>query len=256
MLDPSLQGRKPHMNRGPQITRRVLLVTCWMVQSGAIDFQHLQQLLARFSPKPTALKQPGMLSAERTRKFLRRWIDEDLYVYKVFYHRQKGWIWPTRKAIQLAGLNLRYYEPAPASLAHVHAVNQVRLTVGARRPDDVWKSERMLRAEQDARTQGSKVAHLPDAELHMKSGVIALEVEITQKGDARLADILLDLASNQHYKAVWYFVPEQVQPAVTRAIGKLPSDVRKRFTVYDLDGKEYKDEFPGTATATASQQRR
>ncbi len=232
---------KPYINVGPQLTPRFEHTLRFIAQQGAIRFDQLQKVLGRLSPDPQDMKEPGVLSEERTRKILRRWFDEELYVYKMFYARQKGWIWLTRKGYKYANVDLRYYEPAPSSLAHLYAVNDVRLLIETRRLQDVWKSERELRAEQDSTEKGSKIKHLPDAELISANGttINAIEVELTVKAEKRLQDILYDLAANKHYTTIWYFAPPQVYAALQRALGKLPPTHRKRFVLYDLEGKVY-----------------
>jgi hypothetical protein len=147
----------------------------------------------------------------------------------------------TSKGLKYANLSLRYYEPTPASLPHIYAVNDIRLLISARRPQDTWKSERELRAEQNSRTKGSRVRHLPDAELVNANGTVnAIEIELTVKSEKRMEEVMFDLAANKRYSTVWYFVPEQVYPTVLKAIRKLPQEHQRRFLAYGLDGKLYR----------------
>jgi hypothetical protein len=187
------------------------------------------------------MKQPGILSDERTRKILRRWFDEGLYVYKTFYVHQKGWIWLTYKGLKYAQVDLRYYEPVPSSLPHLYAVNEIRLLTEARHPSDTWKSERELRAEQPARKAGSALLHLPDAELLQANGkqVTAIEVELTVKSEKRLQEVLFDLAANKRYHTIWYFASPHVYQVVYHTVCTLPSPHRERFVFYNLEGKPY-----------------
>lgn len=231
---------RAHRNQGPQITPRWEQSLRFIAQQGAIRFDHLQRLLGHLSPDPADMKEPGVLSEERTRKILRRWQDEDLYEYRQFYVKQRGWLWLTRKGLKFANVSLRYYEPSPASLDHLAAVNAIRLTIEAKRPGDTWVSERELRAGQDPNTANSARRHVPDAELRTEKGTInAIEVELTIKSEKRLHDILLDLASNPRYSTIWYFAPDAVAQAVRRAIMTLPIGRRAHFRLYDLEGKEY-----------------
>jgi len=231
----------PYMNRGPQMTERWEEALRIIHQQGALRFDQLQKVLGRLSPDPGRMKQPGILSEERTRKILRRWRAEDLYVYKVFYVKRKAWLWLTRKGIKYTGLDMRYYEPSPASLPHLEAINDLRLLIEERRPQDMWKSERELRAEQEARQKGSTIKHLPDAELISANGnVIAIECELTIKSDKRLQDVLYDLAANKRYSTIWYFCPEHVYDVLRRTITTLPPEHRKRFVLYSLEGKPYR----------------
>src|SRR5437588_145251 len=80
---------------------------------------------------------------------------------------QRGCIWLTPKGLKYARLNprLRYYEPSPSTLPHMYAVNEVRLLIEARCPKDTWRSEREIRAMQNANAKDSTPPHVPDAEL-------------------------------------------------------------------------------------------
>lgn len=249
MFDPSheLPGEKPesttykrYLNTGPQITPRWESTLRFIGEQGAVRFDQLQRIFGRLSPEPEELKLPGVLSAERTRKILRRWMQEELYLYKVFYAKECGWVWLTRKGLKYANLDLRYYEPAPSSLPHLFALNEIRLMIEERRPDDQWRSERILRSEQDIRVQGSKIPHLPDAEIVSTHGsTIGIECELTVKSEKRLEEIVFDLAGNKRYSTVWYFLPEQVYVVVKRAVSKLPEQHRKHFVFYTLAGGKY-----------------
>jgi hypothetical protein len=243
-MTPFSQEGKPspkrYMNAGPQITNRLETFLHVLGQQGVLRFDQAQRILGRLSPEPDKMKQPGILSAERTRKFLRPWFNEELLNYRVFYANQKGGFWLTAKGLKYANLNLRYYEPTPASLQHHYAVNEIRLLVEARRPQETWRSERELRAAQPAHAKGSPASHLPDAELIDPNGTIkAIECELTVKSEKRLEEIIFDLAGNKRYHTIWYFLPEQVYNAVKACIKKLPAEHRKRFVLYTLEGEVY-----------------
>jgi hypothetical protein len=113
---PVHKARRVHMNSGPQVTDR--LGSFWQIlgQQGVLSIDQVQRWLARLSPEPQKMKDPSALTAERTRKILRPWIDQGLLLYKIYYHRQKGVLWLTPKGIKYAQLNLRYYEPSPSAL--------------------------------------------------------------------------------------------------------------------------------------------
>ena len=228
------KAHKPYINLGPQITSRWEDALRIMGQQGALRFDQLQKVLGRLSPEPQRLKRQGILSEERTRKILRHWCSEELYMYKTIYVHQKAWLWLTRKGLKYANLDLRYYEPSPASLPHLAAINEIRLLVEERRPQDTWKSERELRAKQDARKKGSVIKHLPDAELISanRESVIAIECELTVKSEKRLQDALYDLAANKRYSTIWYFCAEHVYDVLQRTIATLPPEHRHRFVLY------------------------
>jgi len=238
--DASYSVSKVHrsrINKGPQVTPRLEELFRIVGQQGALSFYHVQRWFARLSPEPERLKMPGELSVERTRKILRPWLVEELFCYRVIFARQKAWLWLSQKGLKYTGLNMRYYEPSPASLPHLQAVNEVRLLLADRRPGDTWCSERELRVELNATTSGTR-RHLPDAELVTDKGIIAIETELTIKSEKRLHEILLDLASNDRYYTIWYFCSDQVHQALAKEIQKLPPKAMTMFRLYDLQGRE------------------
>ena len=231
-----------YMNTGPQITERLEKFFSVIGQQGVLRFDHAQCFLARMTPDPGKMKQPGILTAERTRKILRPWLKEEVISYRTFFNRQKGCIWLTPKGLKYAQLNprLRYYEPSPSSLPHMYAVNEVRLLIEARFPEYTWRSERELRAQQNANAKDSTPPHVPDAELISPDGdVRAIEVELTIRAEKRLEAIVFELAANKRYNAIWYYLPENVYSAVTKAVRKLPPEHRKRFAFFTLKGDSY-----------------
>src|SRR5260370_24070333 len=241
---PRMMGSpKRYMNTGPQITERLEKFFSVIGQQGVLRFDQAQCYLGRMTPDPGKMKQPGILSEERTRKILRPWLKEEVILYRTFFNRQKGCIWLTAKGIKYANLHLRYYEPNPATLSHLYAVNDVRLLIAERRPKDTWRSEREIRAQQNVNVGGSTPPHVPDAELISPNGnVRAIEVELTIKAEKRLEAIVFDFAANKRYDAVWYYLPENVYSAVTKAVRKLPPEHRKRFVFHSLKGDPYTHE--------------
>lgn len=224
------------MRTGPQINDRFAVFLRILGQQGILRFDQAQRFLGLLSPQASKMKRPGVLSAERTRKLLRPWIDEGVLRYRAFYARQKGVFWLTSKGYKYAQLNLRYYEPTPSSLPHLVAINEVRLTIAQRRPKEIWCSEREIRAQQQqAQVKGSTAPHVPDAELLSPDGSIqAIEVELTIKSEKRLEDIVSDLATNPRYAAILYFAPDNVCTVVAKAVQTLPPTAQKRFSFYRL----------------------
>jgi len=228
------------LNKGAQLTPRTESLLKIDGEQGALCFDQAQRWLGLLSPAAHRIKDAGILSTERTRKVLRPWIDQGLVQYKVFYTRQRGWLWLTSKGLKYFDIPLRYYEPTPATLSHLYAANTIRYMIAVRRPADTWRSERFLRAEQHIPSLGSKPAHLPDAELISTTDtVIAIECEMTVKSEKRLEEIIFDLAANKRYNAIWYFLPPQGKSAVTTAIHKLPLEHQRRFMLYNLKGEVY-----------------
>ena len=82
-------------------------------------------------------------------------------------------------------------------LAHVAAVNDVRLHVQARSPESEWVPERLLARERRAGE------HLADAVVITEERRVAIEVELTVKSRRRVTEILDELTGR--FDAVLYF---------------------------------------------------
>ncbi|GHO73971.1 hypothetical protein KSD_17420 [Ktedonobacter sp. SOSP1-85] len=209
----------------------------WTAEQGGAQFEQVQRLLARLSPNPEKLANPMMLSVQRTRKKKDRWKDGGLIAYKIFEANKKGWLWLTRQGLEFVGLgDLRYYEPKLESLRHLYYVNQARLYIEQQRPEDVWKSERLIRYEQPAFSAGKKVPHVPDALLQKPNGeTIAIEVELTLKKRERILAILKE--STHTYHRTWYFVARPAWTTVEAALAQLPEHQRKRVQILSVEEK-------------------
>ena len=89
------------------------------------------------------------------------------------------------------------WRPRIGLLAHVAAINDVRLHVQARSPESEWVPERVLAKE---RQSGE---HLPDAVVIAEGQRVAIEVELTVKSQRRIRLILDELSGR--YDTVLYF---------------------------------------------------
>lgn len=229
------------LNKGAQLMPRIETINGIMGEQGALCFDQVQRWLALYSPAADKLKESGILSTERTRKIMHTWRIQKYLDYKIFHHRQKGWFWLTSKGLRYFDVQLRYYEPVPSALAHLYALNNIRYMIAIRRPADVWRSERILRAEQYANKQKNKLAHLPDGEILSATNntVKAVELELSIKNEKYIEDVVFDLAGNKRYSSIWYFLPPNVKNTVHNAVRKLPAEHQKRFIFYNLKGEVY-----------------
>src|SRR5205814_1467021 len=140
--------------------------------------------------------------------------------YRKFLFAERGYVWLTHKGMQAAQLTYKPYTPAVGSLAHLHALTQLRLKLEARYQERLtWTGERELRrAYEHLAPDQRRVWHVPDAVLTLdQRQEVAIEVELTQKTDQRLTETVARLT--QQYKGVWYFVADDVREAITKAIG-------------------------------------
>jgi hypothetical protein len=108
-----------------------------------------------------------------------------------------AWVIPTTAGIRAAGYAFPAWRPRVGLLAHVAAVNDVRLHVKRQSPESEWISERLLALE---RTQGQ---HLPDGLAVTDGQRVAIEVELTVKSMKRTRAILDELSGS--FDAVAYF---------------------------------------------------
>jgi DNA-binding transcriptional ArsR family regulator len=107
------------------------------------------------------------------------------------------WVIPTGAGLRAAGHSFAVWQPRVGLLAHVAAVNDVRLHVQARSPGSEWIGERLLARERQAGE------HLPDAVVLVDGQRVAIEVELTVKSQRRVTVILDELAGR--FDAVLYF---------------------------------------------------
>jgi hypothetical protein len=101
---------------------------------------------------------------------------------------EPAWVIPTGAGLRAAGGGFSVWQPRVGLLAHVAAVNDVRLHVQARSPESEWICERVLARERRAGE------HLPDALVLVDGQRVAIEVELTVKSQRRLTAILDELA--------------------------------------------------------------
>jgi hypothetical protein len=223
---------------GPRFTESDFLCLRWVGEQGGVQFAQVQRTLARLSPNPEKLAVPKMLSIQRTRKRITRWRKEGLIEFRTFLASEKGWVWLSKRGLEYSGLgDMRYYEPKLESLRHLYWVNQARLYIEQQRPDDAWKSERIIRYEQPAQPAGKKAPHIPDGLLMKASDdiVAAIEVELTSKKKERVLQILRELSNTYH--RIWYFVAQPAWTVVETALSQLPEQRRKTVQLLSLEEK-------------------
>jgi hypothetical protein len=110
---------------------------------------------------------------------------------------EPAWVIPTGAGLRAADLGYGMWQPRIGLLAHVAAVNDVRLHVQARAPQSEWVPERLLARE---RAAGQ---HLPDGVVLTDGQRVAIEVELTIKSQRRVTAILDELTGR--YDTVLYF---------------------------------------------------
>ncbi len=108
-----------------------------------------------------------------------------------------AWVIPTGAGLRAADQAFHTWQPRIGLLAHVAAVNDVRLHVQDRSPESEWIPERLLARERRAGE------HLPDGVVITGGRHVAIEVELTIKSRLRVTAILDELT--RRFDAVLYF---------------------------------------------------
>jgi hypothetical protein len=223
-------------DQGPRLTQRDLACLHWIAQQYAIRLDQLQRLLLRYTPQADRAKVRSgtdRLSKERTYKTLAQWDALGLIEYGNILEHEPRWIWLTPKGLREIGSPLRYNKPSVVRLSHLYFTNQVRLWVERRRPNDVWKSEREIKAEQQQLGRGERPHHLPDAILHAANGKTSvIEVELQTKTRDALETIVREL--ELHYTSILYFCSAPVLRQLQALLSELEPESRKHFALYAL----------------------
>jgi hypothetical protein len=176
--DPSLfDVRAARADAGfMRATERDLALLRWTAEQYAVSLPQLARLMGR---------------SEHAARWLRdRWRRAGWAEGRTVLVGRPVFAWVTREGLRQAGVQLKVWEPSPGLLAHIEAVNEVRLLVAERRPDAEWVSERMLSGE-PMQEASSVRAHRPDAVVRVDDGRrVAVEVELTLKSRARMERIV------------------------------------------------------------------
>jgi hypothetical protein len=244
----------------PRMWARDIYAFKWMGEQGAASADDLRVILGRFAAGPT--KQRGLLSKTRVRHIIEeRWLPAKMIYADTMLG--KKWVWPTRRALQRAGLPFSPHRPADINLYHLQQCNRIRIYLedsdgGKNLLLGGWESERMIElAKKDWRAKRKAdpsiyipdeydTWHMPDAIWRWRNEDDAedslrttfIEVETSPKRPEKLDEILLNLA--QH-GTTWYFVdmdPRRgVFKALTDALNRLDGRLehyKEHFYLYDL----------------------
>jgi hypothetical protein len=214
---PGGSSRRPRWDTDAGITDRDVAALRWLGQQYAARSDVLRVLLGRLSPGSPRIE--GQLGETTLRDVLARWEDRGL----VERDRLLGHLWvaPTVKALRLVGLDVRAWSFVIPQLAHVHAVAVVRLALEPSIPEGGrWLSERELRREAGKSYVPDGAVQLPDdPEAAAGAGLygedvdplpkrIAVEVELTRKGAARLREAWTRPRHGRWQRTVYYAPPE------------------------------------------------
>jgi hypothetical protein len=233
-------SRRPRWDTDAGVTERDVAALRWLGQQYAARSDVLRVLLGRLSPGSPRIQ--GMIGEATLRDVLERWDERGLVVRdRLLGHL---WVAPTGKALRLVGLDVRAWSFVIPQLAHVHAVGVVRLALEPTIPKDGrWLSERELRQE-------AGKSHLPDGAVQLPdtpdaaagSGLygedvdplprrIAVEVELTRKGAARLREAWMRPRHGRWQQSV-YFAPPEVAGYLAGQLARIRP--RHRIDIHPL----------------------
>lgn len=210
--------RSPRSDLGQvRITRRDLEVLYWMADQYGIRKDQIPRLL-------------GGLGDRTIRALLDRWSRAGLVERRRIFAHDPAWVWPTRGGLGLLDRRVPYWEPRPGILDHVYWVNEVRMLVRERDPEQRWISERRLRAERGGR---NSIDHTPDALVVRDQVRIAVEVQLTQKSADRAMAMLRSLTNA--FDGAWIFaLPGAATEAIARAVERLDARSAARVRLLEL----------------------
>ena len=218
-IGPSGGGpsRRPRWDTDAGITDRDVAALRWLGQQYAARSDVLRVLLGRLSPGTPRVE--GLIAETTLRDVVARWEDRGL----IDRDRLLGHLWvaPTAKALRLVGLDVRAWSFVIPQLAHVHAVGVVRLALEPSIPaGGRWLSERELRREAGKSVLPDGAVQLPDdPDAAAGAGLygedvdplpkrVAVEVELTRKGAARLREAWTRPRHGRWTRTVYYAPPE------------------------------------------------
>lgn len=159
------------------------------------------------------------------------------------FHRQPGAYWATRPGLEAAGLRVRPAEIDIRTYEHDRLAADLAIELEAEFGPSAVKTERELRSRDAAagelrfgirRTMstGRHALHFPD--LAIERGEVqplAVEVELTAKGRARLESIITGYVRARHFAGVRYYVAPAATQGLQRAIARAEAghlfDVRR-----------------------------
>ncbi len=240
--------------RQVQLTKRDLQVLRWIGEQTAVRVDQVARLLAQQAGP--GIQTSGQLSESATRVWRTRMKALGAVKEARGFHNEPGYLWLTGKGLHLAGLDYKPLEPALTLFKHLYWCNEVRLFIASRRPEARWISERALRSEHAQESHERRQSpDIPDALVETKSGVIAVEVELTDKQQSRLIRLLRRRANDQRYYTVWYFCSSETRERVTRARAQVPETQREKIRIYDLPQKrqeKYHDVQQTTRAASSA----
>lgn len=242
-MSDTAKERKVRSDKGlVMATKRDLYIIKWIAEQYAARFDQIQKLLSRFPDKHKPFKAGRLIAETTTKDQIARWQRAGWIEYKRVLADGRGYAWVTKKGLALVELDEIYTArvPAPTRLAHIYAVNQIRLWMDVQGFN--WTSERRYRAGLEKGRKGETTGPIPDAvAISSKYGKVAIEVELTAKKPVELQDKLAHLLRSSYYSTeppygntytfpvVWFYVPnENIKGLIETACDVVLTDDERR----------------------------
>jgi len=241
----------------PRMWQRDIGAFRWIGEQGAANTDDLRELLGREAAGPT--NQPGLLTKTRIRHIIeKRWLPAKMVYSDTMLG--KKWVWPTKRALQRAGLPFATHRPADVNLNHLHHCNRIRLYLERCYSGEgqwgSWESERMIElSKKDWKAKHKadpsiyipssyEMWHMPDAIWRFRDRgdtqdyQAYIEVEVSQKRPEKLNEIVLELA---RHGTTWYYADMDPRKGVYKglmdALNTLTDRLlhyKENFWIYDL----------------------
>lgn len=199
----------------------------WISEQYAARLDDVCFLLGREAG--SGAKAPRRISEHAARQVVARWQKAGWVASRKMLVHEPAWVWMTATGLHELGYAFTPSAPTVSHVAHLHAINDVRLRLAHAYPAYRWFSERCIRASLSSE-KGATLPHLPEGYLLTPQGtMIAIAVEVTprKRDDVRL--ILRELQRSYH--EVWYFAQDATRAAVTSVLKELEPALAKRVTI-------------------------
>jgi len=173
-----------------QITSRDLEIIKWINGFGYVTVEHLQRKM--------------LISKQAVYRRMKKLADEEYIIHERLFVDQPGVYGVTKKGVSVSGDDLG---PGKISLGtYRHDLEVVRVALELEeKTGGIYLSERRIRKKNGLHGVG-QAGHVPDGILNFSDGKkIAVEVELSTKGTARLEKILKGYVRLTEFTKVWYF---------------------------------------------------
>jgi hypothetical protein len=190
----------------------------------------------RFVEAPQVARRFGMDQRNAYRR-LHGLVSHELLDHRRVFHAQPGAYTTTKAGLRVAGLGLPRPRVDVRSYAHDRAAGAVLIALEREFGPDRVLTERELRSREPGVPPLPRYAvwrgvqrtrrglHFPDLAVELDDSLLAVEVELTGKGRARLDSIVAAYVRARHVAAIRYYATPAARPGVERAVARASAQV-------------------------------